>query len=270
MKSLKTDNYEVQVFLEGINPKDSEEIIIDNILKQVREDKNIGFAGFSDKKTLKNILERFMISWKGDNGNFKISAKEIEQVIKKSGETCKELAPYSPEKTYIFIFPCFDNFTIKKMNGLGGFCPWKDVILIFLNPQENWENSLKETIIHEFAHSISPFYKGGDFSIGEGLIFEGLAENFREKVFGGASAPYSKSLNEEEAIKTLNEIKNKLDSKDWNEYMEIFYGTKRYPLWAGYSIGYYLVRKYLKNKEKINWNELLRKNPKEILLKIIS
>jgi len=88
-------------------------------------------------------------------------------------------------------------------------------------------------------------------------------------VFGGASAPYSKSLNEEEAIKTLNEIKNKLDSKDWNEYMEIFYGTKGYPLWAGYSIGYYLVRKYLKNKEKINWNELLRENPKEILLKII-
>jgi len=269
MKTLKKDNYEIQVFLEDINPKDSEETIINNILGEVREEKDIGFVGFSDKKALKDTLERFIFSWRSENLHFKISSRGIDKILEISKKTLEELKEYSFNKKHIFVFPCFDNFTIKKMNGLGGFCPWKNVILIFFNPKQGWENSLKETIIHEFVHSISPFYKGGDFSIGEGLIFEGLAENFREKVFGGESAPYSKALNEEKAMEILNEIKNKLDSKDWNEYMGIFYGTKKYTLWAGYSIGYYLIKKYLKNKGKINWNELLRKDPKNILSEII-
>ncbi|MBT4651756.1 hypothetical protein HOC13_04525 [Candidatus Woesearchaeota archaeon] len=47
--------------------------------------------------------------------------------------------------------------------------------------------------------------------------------------------------------------------------MEVFYGTGKYPNWTGYSIGYYLVEKYLENKQEVDWNKLLRKDPKEIL-----
>lgn len=268
MKTLKTDNYEIQVFLENLESKNPKKII-QNILNEIQEDGKIGFAGFSNKKALKNTLKKFMFSRVGEDLYFKIPSKEIDKILEVSKEILEKLEKYSSNKKHVFVFPCFDNFTIKKMNGLGGFCPWKNVILIFLNPQKSWENSLKETIIHEFVHSISPFYKGGNFSIGEGLIFEGLAENFREKVFGGESAPYSKALNEEEAMEILNEIKDKLNSKNWNEYIEIFYGTKKYALWAGYSIGYYLIKRYLKNKVKINWNELLRGDPKKILSEII-
>ena len=270
MKTLKTDNYEIRIFLENINLEDSEDTIIKNLLNEIKEDKEIGFAGFSSKNLLKTTLKRFMFSLRGEELHFKISSEKIDKILKISKKTLEELKEYSHSKKHIFIFPCFDDFTIKKMGGVGGFCPWKNVILIFLNFPEGWETYLKETIVHEFVHSVSPFYKGGDFSIGEGLIFEGLSENFREKVFGGKSAPYSKALNEDEAMKTLNEIKDKLNSKNWNEYMAIFYGTEKYALWAGYSIGYYLIKKYLKNKKEINWNELLRTNPKKILFEIIS
>jgi len=60
MKSLKTDDYEIQVFLKNISSKESEERIIKDILEKIQEDKKIGFAGFSNKKALKNNLKKFL------------------------------------------------------------------------------------------------------------------------------------------------------------------------------------------------------------------
>jgi uncharacterized protein YjaZ len=59
-----------------------------------------------------------------------------------------------------------------------------------------------------------------------------------------------------------------LRSRDFGKYKEIFYGAGRYPNWMGYTIGYYLVKKYLEKHEEIDWKILLRKNPEEILSEI--
>ncbi len=60
-------------------------------------------------------------------------------------------------------------------------------------------------------------------------------------------------------------INVQFDSINFNFYMDVFYGTGKYSSWLGYSLGYYLVEKYLATLNEIDWNILLRKNPKEIL-----
>ena len=45
-------------------------------------------------------------------------------------------------------------------------------------------------------------------------------------------------------------VRNKLDSNEYN-YDEIFFnGNDKLPRWSGYSLGYYLVKKYLEKTNK--------------------
>jgi len=267
MKSIIKEEFEIYSFLDNLNGNNAKEIV-DKIINEVPFIKNIEYAGV-DKELLKDLFNRFVLDHNSNNQFFEINDKENEKALNISKETLMKLKPFSNSIKYIFIFPCFDRFTLESMNGLGGFCSSKNVILVFFNKNgKNWERYLKETICHEFAHSVSNFYKGGEFSVGGGLIFEGLAEHFRENILGGESAPYSKALSADEIKKYLNELKPKLNSMDLDFYMEVFYGTGKYPNWTGYSIGYYLVENYLNKKfqdEKVDWNKLLRENPKYIL-----
>ena len=267
MKSIKGEEFEIYSFLDNLNGENSEKIV-NEIINEVLLIKNIECAGI-DKGSLKDLFNRFVLDHSSNNQFFEINAEENEKILRISKEALIELKPFSKSKKYLFIFPCFDKFTLEHMNGLGGFCFSKNVILVFFNRNgKNWEEYLKATIYHEFAHSVSNFYKGGEFSIGEGLIFEGLAEHFREKILGGESASYSKALSIDEIKKYFNKLKPKLNSMDLDLYMEVFYGTGKYPNWAGYSIGYYLIEKYLKEEKEVDWNKLLRENPKDFLNKL--
>ena len=77
--------------------------------------------------------------------------------------------------------------------------------------------------------------------------------------------PISKAISKEESRKLFIEIKPILKENDFDKYSEVFFGTGEYPLWAGYTTGYFLVKKYLDKQETIKWKELLKINPKEIL-----
>jgi len=267
MKTIKKEEFEIYSFLDNLKGNNAKSII-NEIINEVPFVKNIKYAGVN-KNLLNEILNRFILDYNKEDKFFEINDEENEKILKISKKTLIELKSFSKSKKYVFIFPCFDKFTLENMNGLGGFCSSKNVILVFFNKNgKNWEEYLKGTIYHEFAHSVSDFYKGGEFSVGEGLIFEGLAEHFREKILGGKSAPYSKALSIDEIKKYFNELKPKLNSMDWDFYMEVFYGTGKYPNWTGYSIGYYLIKNYLNKKfqdGKVDWNKLLRENPKDIL-----
>lgn len=55
---------------------------------------------------------------------------------------------------------------------------------------------------------------------------------------------------DEENEKILAVVRDKLDSNEYN-YDEIFFnGNNKLPRWAGYSLGYYLVKKYLEKTNK--------------------
>ena len=270
MKVLKEENFEVYSFLDNVRGNDVGEII-DKCVEEVPEIQNKGYAGYKTKKDLTQTLDIFLLD-KNRNHNLFISKNtthlDIFKIVK---ETMRLLEPYQRKKKYVFVFPCFDNFTVENMNGVGGFCPKKEIIFLFLNLNgKDWEKSLKDSLIHEFVHSVSEYYLGGeDFNLGEGLIFDGLSENFRKMNFGGNDLLID-AVSKEDAMNYFEEFKDKLESNDFDFYMEIFYGTGKYPSWLGYSLGYYLVKEYLEHLNDLDWNILLRKNPKEILKKILN
>lgn len=269
MLSVKSEDYEIYSFLDNSRENHAGKII-DNCVNEVPLIENIGYAGYNTKIDLTNDLDLFLLDKKKEHQFFSINKDAHVKILKMTKETLEKLKKYKKNKQFIFIFPCFDNFTLEKMNGSGGFCPKEDVILLFLNINaDKWENNFPYTIAHEFAHSISPYYKGGDYNIGQGLIFEGLAEHFRENVLGGDISPLSKAISEKEILKYVRKIRSKLTLNDLNLHFEIFFGQGgKYPLWTGYSIGYYFVKKYLNDENDLDWNTLLRKNPEEILEKI--
>lgn len=268
MKVIKEKDFEIYSFLDLVKGKNAG-TIIDRCVQEIPKIEDKGFAGYSTKEELTNILDLFLLDKDKKHNFFNLENYKAEE-LEKIKEVMGLLRKYQKSKKYIFVFPSFDNFTVKKMKGVGGFCPKKDIIFIFLNLNgKGWNNALKDSLIHEFAHSVSEYYLGGqDFNLGEGIIFDGLSENFRKINFGGSDILIN-VISEKESEFYFKELREKFDSKDFDLYMDVFYGTGKYPLWLGYSLGYHLVKKYIENLEEIEWNELLRKDPKEILKEII-
>ena len=87
------------------------------------------------------------------------------------------------------------------------------------------------------------------------MIFEGLACTFEADFVKNKSekALFIKTIlersdNENKNILAL--IQDKLGSNEYN-YNEIFFnGNDELPCWSGYSLGYYLVKKYLEKTNK--------------------
>lgn len=261
-KKLRVNNVElnIYVFLNEIQKQKRE--LINEILSEINENKKIGFAGWKSKEGLK------------ENLNFNIKEAEIQKsnidpkvLLGEVKDVLEKASLYLEEELFIYIFPTNSVFIKEKLKGVTGFCPWRNTIYIYIHPKSNLKD-VKKVLVHELAHSLSEYYSLNT-NIGEGLIMEGLAENFVEKIMKKPDNTIVGAIQEKEIKKIFSEIKNILKERDYDKYSEVFYGTGKYPCWAGYSIGYYLVKKYLKSKTEVNWNKLLRENPETILNKAL-
>lgn len=145
---------------------------------------------------------------------------------------------------------------ILPENGAGGYTFSADFIRINIDDEKATENLISETLVHEFCHA-ARWSKNDEWanSLFDVLIFEGLACALETDFAKNKS---EKSLfiktvlecSDNENKKILNLIQDKLDSDKYN-YDEIFFnGNDELPRWAGYSLGYYLVKKYLEKTNK--------------------
>lgn len=227
-------------------------------------------TGFNSKEDFADFFTKFVIGKNETSKIFPFEKKiklDIITSIKKVLKKCFYV--FDKEIIKILISPTIDEFTLKRMGGVNGYCTSRLTIFIGINLlNNNWKNNFEKTLVHELAHALSPFYDMENMSIGEGIVFDGIAENFKEKFVDKEKSPWVESVSKEDSIKIFNDIKSKLGSRDVNLYSQIFFGTGKYPLWAGYSIGYYLIKNYIKSKN-IDWKEFLRKDPKEILKEIV-
>ena len=89
----------------------------------------------------------------------------------------------------------------------------------------------------------------------DNLIFEGLAcvleaDFIKNKAEKSLFIKTILERSDEQNKEILAQVYNKLDSDNYI-YNEIFFnGSDKLPRWAGYSLGYYLVKKYLKKTNK--------------------
>ncbi|MBS3171654.1 hypothetical protein J4449_03520 [Candidatus Woesearchaeota archaeon] len=261
MKKYKINNKKgkviAEVFLYFDYRKKNEKEFIKSILKETPFINSIGYAGFINKDWFLNNL----LSYKIRVPSKSIDIVEICKIIEKTLLTYSKLLR---RKIYIFVFPTKDEFISKKMGGVSGITIWKNTILIYINPKiKNWRRELKETVAHESAHILGNYY--GQSTLRECFVYEGIAEHFREFFVGGKRAPWTKAVTKKESILLLKKLKNKLDSKSDKLYRGVFFGTGKYPLWVGYTIGYYIVEEYLKKQKNIDWDKIIKTKPRVIL-----
>ena len=141
-------------------------------------------------------------------------------------------------------------------NGAGGYTFSADFIRINIDDKKVTENLISENVVHELCHA-ARWGKNDEWikSLFDGLIFEGLACVLEAEFVKDRSEKslFIKTILErtdEKNEKILEELRGQLDSSRYNYDTIFFNGNNELPRWSGYSLGYYLVKKYLEKTGK--------------------
>jgi uncharacterized protein YjaZ len=243
--------------------------IPDEILSKIRQEKMNNYLGYwDDEFFFKDFKERLgknksKIKILTDKEKNKISELVLEY-------TCKfnKILKFRDTPLIIYIFPWYPTEKLsKEMGGISAYATFHGVIHLYIDLEKYSKKSLEETMTHELNHLkyYENFENVFDLTIQDQIILEGLAECFRDDCLGGKSAPWTKNLNKKELEKAIQDLQPHLGKVDWNLHNEIFYGSKKWKRWTGYSVGYYLVKKYLKSQRKVNWQKLMKMKSLEFL-----
>lgn len=142
--------------------------------------------------------------------------------------------------------------------GIGATTYSPNLVFISMDPSfKNFDKVLEElvrTLAHELNHSARWEKIGYGKTLLEALISEGLADCFDEEVTKGKPQAWSKALDEAQVKRFLKLAEKEFDNKKY-DHMKWFFGSGKFPNWTGYSLGYFLVKKYLEkypNKKPSN------------------
>lgn len=238
---------------------------IKDITSHIIWDNKVGFAGFTKRSYLQSYLSRRIAgSWSGEETLSGFSKRRVGKVIRQVTIKCFRKLELPSLRFFIFVFPWLGARFERMFKGINGFTPYKDTIHIFILPKRFSLQSLKDTVAHELNHAV--FFRNHTPSntLLEALIFEGLAENFREEVVRGIPTPWSRALDVQQSKKVLRSVKPSLQSKDYRLYKHLFFGGTKYQRWSGYSIGYWIVKLFRKTHPQLSWPEIMNIKPKEV------
>ena len=147
-------------------------------------------------------------------------------------------------------------FVLIPEDGVGGRTYWSDLITICVDEEKLAKSKMTEMLVHELCHA-ARWGKNNEWmnTLFDGLINEGIATYFE--------AEFAKNLEEktvfiktilersdEENKKIFEKLCDQLESKSYDYEMIFFNGNDELPRWAGYSLGYYLVKRYLERTGK--------------------
>ncbi len=188
------------------------------VLKNMSNHKEIGYMGHKTKKEAISVISNSIFGKSNNHlSKFEVDLNKISKIISKTLKLCNKVV--NSNKIYIFIFPTNNPFIIKNMRGVSGYCPWKKTILLFLNNNCDWELALKETICHEYAHTFS--HKNHNWiTLEDSIVFEGIAEHFRENVIGGKHALWTLALKKSEVKTLFQDIKDSLNDESYGSYVK--------------------------------------------------
>lgn len=188
------------------------------------------------------------------NGNL----RNTEQMIK---EAVREAESYAFSRLNInwdidLMITNHMPFVLIPEDGVGGRTYWSDLITICVDEEKLAKSKMTEMLVHELCHA-ARWGKNNEWmnTLFDGLINEGIATYFE--------AEFAKNLEEktvfiktilersdEENKKIFEKLREQLESSSYDYEMIFFNGNDEFPCWAGYSLGYYLVKRYLERTGK--------------------
>lgn len=192
------------------------------------------------------------------NDNFSDSKEAIKSIIKVAEEYAFPRLGIDWDID-VFVTNHWLVTMIIQEDGVGGRALRNDLIEMAIRERVGTAGLLLEMLIHELCHA-ARWGKNDEWAetLFCELILEGLATYFEaefvkdreEKTF------FIKTILErtdEESKRILEVLRDQLDltlEDGYDSGAIFFFGNDDLPRWAGYSLGYYLVRKYLEETGK--------------------
>lgn len=154
-----------------------------------------------------------------------------------------------------------ENNILMASEGYSGFGGIPGYILLIVVPNAFNRTRVKSALAHEFNHNVRFTYEPfnhGDVSVEDYLVIEGLAEVFAETLYGVEQrGPWVQEYDQEELEYTIEVMKSGREARGFDQVSAYMYGDEvareqgYQPVGlsrnAGYTIGYHLVKDYLKN-----------------------
>lgn len=105
---------------------------------------------------------------------------------------------------------------------------------------------LPRSVSHELHHSVRFQVLGCEQSLKDAVIREGLAVHFETDVWGGMPSAWATALDAGELSEAMKMFEDEIRVNDSGyDHDAWFYGTGKHPRWAGYALGYHIVKEYL-------------------------
>ncbi len=141
-------------------------------------------------------------------------------------------------------------------DGVGGRTRTSDFIEFAINEEKATKNLISEMVAHELCH-VARWGKNKEWinSLFDGIISEGIAtyleaEFVKDRKEKTVFIETILERTDDENKKILEKLRDQLES-NYYDYDTIFFnGNDELPRWSGYSLGYYLVKKYLEKTHK--------------------
>ena len=92
-----------------------------------------------------------------------------------------------------------------------------------------------------------------------------MVQNFEEDILK-IRPVYAKVLSKLQALDLLIKIKDKIYKVDRKFYINLFFGSKKFKRWSGYTIGYFIFKEFRKQNKNLSWKELVRLSPEIFLI----
>lgn len=244
------------------------QMLVSLIIEAMRRDGSIKYAGYLKEKDLQKDLLHHIGS--GDLHNYHLLStrqkQTVEKTIHEGIKKCHNILPHPNLPIFVFVYPWFPNSKDRILFRGNTARATYYTIHLFIDSDAYTKVSIKETIAHEWNHLV--FYRyhpENEHTLGTYIIMEGLAEVFKEEIMGSKPSPWALALTKKEAVKEFESIGKKLNTQDMRMYRELFFGSRKYKRWTGYSIGYRLVKEFRSKYPKLDWKEFIKIKPQDIL-----
>jgi uncharacterized protein YjaZ len=185
---------------------------------------------------------------------------QVEKIISSAFTLCNK--HLKNDNVIFYIAPSTSDMkdVIGKMGGVTGLTAGSKQVLLTIDFNvSSWKEVLEYSVAHEFHHTYltntnrNVLFK---FTLLRYLIFEGMADSFAHLLYPEVKAPWTSSLTEKEKIELWAKIKPDLQNDNPTLLGEVMFGSKNYPIWGGYTLGYDIIQSASKNRPdffKTNW-----------------
>lgn len=180
---------------------------------------------------------------------------ELNETIEKTMIDAINLLPGGDMSFYIFPVNPDDWFTINNMKGIGGAAFFGNKVLLTIDPAVD-DEMIQHTVAHEYNHTVHMAENGraGLATVLDGVITEGKADVFANKLYPNRQVPWLEPLTNDEKTATLEKLTDTFDSTLLMEYDDFLFGNNsaNIPKWANYKIGYNIVENFIEHNPDVS------------------